>query len=136
MLGNFEMHRFYIDNKGNMVHKGPDKQHILIVALVNALAMLLAERVVDGFNFDSLVSLVLAAFLFTLINMFIKPVLQIASLPLTVLTLGVFALILNGFMVWLVAALIPGCHLASFGAAILASIVIWIANVVIGWIID
>lgn len=135
-MGNFQVHKVYIDNQGRMVHKGPDKQRLLILALVNALAMLLAERVVSGFGFESLLSLFLAAFLFTVLNMFIKPVLQVAALPLTVLTLGIFALVLNGFMVWLVAALIPGCHVAGFGAAILASIVISLANMIIGWLLD
>lgn len=135
-MGNFQIHKVYIDNQGRMVHKGPDKQRLLILALVNALAMLLAERVVSGFGFDSLLSLFLAAFLFTVLNMFIKPVLQVAALPLTVLTLGIFALVLNGFMVWLVAALIPGCHVVGFGAAILASIVISVANMIIGWLLD
>lgn len=134
-MGNFEVRRVYIDNKGRVQHQRPDKQRILILALVNALAMLLAERVVNGFGFNSLISLLLAAFLFTVLNMSIKPVLQIAALPLTVLTLGIFALVLNGFMVWLVAVLIPGCYVTGFGAAILVSIVIWVANVVIGWLI-
>lgn len=135
-MGNFEVRKVYIDNQGRVVRQGPDRQRLLILALVNALAMLLAERVVSGFGFDSLLALLLAAFLFTVLNMFIKPVLQVAALPLTVLTLGIFALVLNGFMVWLVAVLIPGCHVAGFGAAILASIVISIANMAIGWLID
>ncbi len=135
-MGNFEVRKVYIDNQGRVVRQGPDRQRLLILALVNALAMLLAERVVSGFGFDSLLALLLAALLFTVLNMFIKPVLQVAALPLTVLTLGIFALVLNGFMVWLVAVLIPGCHVAGFGAAILASIVISIANMAIGWLID
>lgn len=135
-MGNFEVRKVYIDNQGRVVRRGPDRQRLLILALVNALAMLLAERVVSGFGFDSLLALLLAAFLFTVLNMFIKPVLQVAALPLTVLTLGIFALVLNGFMVWLVAVLIPGCHVVGFGAAILASIVISVANMAIGWLID
>lgn len=126
----------YIDNRGRYVSPGPDYQRILTVALVNALAMLLAERLVSGFSFSSLLAVLLAALLFTVLNLSIKPVLQLAALPLTVLTFGVFALILNGFMLWLVAWLIPGCSVSSFGAAVLASIVISLANVLINWIIS
>ncbi len=125
----------YIDNHGRYVKPGPDYQKILSVALVNAVAMLLAERMVSGFYFESLLSVLVAALLFTVLNLSIKPVLQLAALPLTLLTFGVFALVLNGFMLWLVVWLIPGCELASFGAAILASIVISLANLLINWII-
>ena len=125
----------YIDNRGNYVRPGPDYQRLLIVAMMNALAMLLAERLVGGLNFGSLLSLLLAAVLFTLLNLSVKPVLQLAALPLTILTFGVFALVLNGFMLWLVVWLIPGCSVAGFGSAIVASVVISLANTLISWII-
>ena len=125
----------YIDNRGNYVRPGPDYQRLLMVAMVNALAMLLAERLVGGLNFGSLISLILAAFLFTVLNLSVKPVLQLAALPLTILTFGVFALVLNGFMLWIVVWLIPGCSVAGFGSAILASVVISLANTLITWII-
>ena len=125
----------YIDNRGNYVRPGPDYQRLLIVAMMNALAMLLAERLVGGLNFGSLLSLLLAAVLFAVLNLSVKPVLQLAALPLTILTFGVFALVLNGFMLWLVVWLIPGCSVAGFGSAILASVVISLANTLITWII-
>ena len=90
---------------------------------------------VSGLHFSSLLSLLVAAVLFTLLNISIKPVLQLAALPLTVLTMGLFALILNGFMLWLVVWLIPGCTVSGFGAAIIASIVISLCNMLIGWVI-
>ena len=125
----------YIDNRGNYVRPGPDYQRLLIVAMMNALAMLLAERLVGGLNFGSLLSLLLAAVLFTVLNLSVKPVLQLAALPLTILTFGVFALVLNGFMLWLVVWLIPGCSVAGFGSAILASVVISLSNTLITLII-
>ncbi|MBQ2888731.1 MAG: phage holin family protein, partial [Firmicutes bacterium] len=76
-----------------------------------------------------------AAALFTVLNISIKPVLQVAALPLTVLTMGLFALVLNGFMLWLAVWLIPGCTVSGFGAAILSSIVISLCNMLIGWIV-
>lgn len=125
----------YIDNKGNYVEPGRKRQQLLIMALTNAVSLLVAERMVGGLYFSSLLALLVAAALFTVLNISIKPVLQLAALPLTVLTLGVFALVLNGFMLWLVVWLIPGCTVTSFGSAILASIVISICNMLIGWII-
>lgn len=125
----------YIDNKGNWVNPGRNRQQLLIMALTNAVSLLVAERMVDGLHFSGLLSLLVAAALFTALNLSIKPVLQVAALPLTVLTLGVFALVLNGFMLWLVVWLIPGCYVSGFGAAIVASIVISICNMLIEWII-
>lgn len=125
----------YIDNKGNYVNPRHDRQQLLTVALTNALAMLVAERLVGGLHFSSLLSLLVAAVMFTVLNISIKPVLQVAALPLTVLTMGLFALVLNGFMLWLAVWLIPGCTVSGFGAAILSSIVISLCNIVIGWIV-
>ena len=125
----------YIDNKGNYVNPQNNRQQLLTVALTNALAMLVAERLVGGLHFESLLSLLVAAALFTVLNISIKPVLQVAALPLTVLTMGLFALVLNGFMLWLAVWLIPGCTVSGFGAAILASIVISLCNMLIGWIV-
>ncbi len=124
----------YIDNRGNYVKPGRTREQLLTIALTNAVAMLVAERLVSGLHFASLLSVLVAAALFTALNMSIKPVLQLAALPLTVLTFGVFALVLNGFMLWLVVWLIPGCTVSGFGAAILASIVISLCNMLIGWI--
>ena len=124
----------YIDNRGNSVKPGRTREQLLTIALTNAVAMLVAERLVSGLHFASLLSVLVAAALFTALNMSIKPVLQLAALPLTVLTFGVFALVLNGFMLWLVVWLIPGCTVSGFGAAILASIVISLCNMLIGWI--
>lgn len=126
----------YIDNNGNWVSTRHSRQHLLILGLTNAVSLLVAERMVDGLHFAGLFSLLVAAALFTLLNLSIKPVLQVAALPLTLLTLGLFALVLNGFMLWLVVWLIPGCYVSGFGAAIVASIVISICNMCIEWMIN
>ncbi len=126
----------YIDNKGNYVKPTKSREQLLTIALTNAVAMLVAERLVSGLHFSSLLSVLVAAALFTALNLSIKPVLQLAALPLTLLTFGVFALVLNGFMLWLAVWLIPGCTVSGFGAAILASIVISLCNMLIGWIIS
>ena len=114
----------YIDNRGNYVRPGPDYQRLLMVALMNALAMLLAERMVSGLQFGSLLSLLLAALLFTVLNLSVKPVLQLAALPLTILTFAAFNLVLNGFMPGMVLWLMRGCSVACFGSTILATLVI------------
>ena len=126
----------YIDNRGNYVKPTKSREQLLTIALTNAVAMLVAERLVGGLHFSSILSVLVAAALFTALNLSIKPVLQLAALPLTLLTFGVVALVLNGFMLWLAVWLIPGCTVSGFGSAILASIVISLCNMLIGWIIS
>lgn len=124
----------YIDNQGNLVKK-KDYKALALVCVINALAMVIAEGIVDGMVFSSLFALLLSAFIFTVINLSIKPIIQIAALPLTVLSLGFFALVINGFMLWLVAWITPGFTIASFGTAIWASIIVSIANMLIDWVL-
>lgn len=87
----------YIDNRGNYVKPTKSREQLLTIALTNAVAMLVAERLVGGLHFSSILSVLVAAALFTALNLSIKPVLQLAALPLTLLTFGVFALVLNEF---------------------------------------
>ena len=75
-------------------------------------------------------SALIAAIVLGLINATVKPVLQIVSLPITFLTLGIFYLVVNGLMLLIVSALVPGFHVASFGTAFFASIVLSLLNAV------
>ena len=89
-----------------------------------------------GVEFRSAGSLIAAAFLLGIVNAFVRPLLVLLTLPFTILTLGLFLLVINGFMVALVAALIDGFVLRGFGSALLASIVVsvtsWIASSFVG----
>jgi putative membrane protein len=103
----------------------------LLRVVVNALAIMLAASIVPGIAVDGLVSALAAAVLLGLINAFVRPVLLILTLPITLLTLGLFLLVLNGFCFWLVAWLVNGFHVAGFGSALLGSLVVS----VVSWIV-
>ncbi len=100
--------------------------------LIITVAILVASMLVSGINVDSLTTAILAAAVLGLINVFIKPVLLILTLPLSILTLGVFTFFLNAFMLELVAYFVPGFKVESFLAAFLGSLIIsivtWFAN--------
>lgn len=98
--------------------------------LITALGLYLATQLVSGVRIHSINTLLLAALLLGVVNAVVRPVVFILTLPLTVLTLGVFLLILNAGMVALVAAILPGFHLAGFRAALLTWIIVWLT----GWI--
>ena len=105
---------------------------ILIAVLLNAVA-LLVTTVVPGIMFTgSILTLVLAGAIFGLFNAIVKPVAVVLSLPLIVLSLGIFYLILNGILLWLASFVIPGYVVAGIVPGILGSLILSIFNWVIG----
>ena len=103
----------------------------LLRVLVNALAIMLAASVLPGIEVDGLVPTLAAAVLLGLVNAFVRPVLLILTLPITLVTRGLFLLVLNGFCFWLVAWLVKGFHVSGFGSALLGALVVSIVS----WIV-
>jgi putative membrane protein len=108
----------------------------LLRAAITALGLWVASEIFNGLSFDSASKLVVAALLLGVVNAFVRPLAFILTLPLTVLTLGLFLLVLNAAMVGLVAWLVPGFEIAGFwtaiGAALVVSLVSWAASSAIG----
>lgn len=92
--------------------------------LVNVVALLIVSYVVPGFVIDDLSTALIAAVIIGSLNTFIKPILTIITLPLTLLTFGIFAFILNVLMLQLAAAITPGFHISGFLTAVIASILL------------
>ncbi|MCX6796945.1 MAG: phage holin family protein [Candidatus Doudnabacteria bacterium] len=101
---------------------------ILIQWLLSALAIMVAAYLLPGVKIDGFFPAMVAAVVIGLINAFIKPILIILTLPINILTLGLFTLIINAFLVMLASALVPGFHVTGFGWAILFSIVLFFDN--------
>jgi putative membrane protein len=95
-----------------------------------------ANELLDGLHFATPSKLLLAAVLLGIVNAFVRPLAFILTLPITIVTLGLFLLVLNAGMVALVAWVVPGFTVAGFwsavGAAIIVSIVSWAASGLIG----
>ncbi|MBB5695211.1 phage holin family protein [Muricoccus pecuniae] len=108
----------------------------LIRTAITAVAFYIAANLVTGLWFSSLTTLIIAAIIFGVVNAVIRPILSTLSLPITVLTLGLFTLVINAVMLGLTALLMPGMRITSIGTAFLAAIIIWLvswaANKVIG----
>jgi putative membrane protein len=107
----------------------------LVRLLINAAGLWLAQAIVPGIVIDDAVTLFLAALLLGLVNAVVRPILVILTLPLTVLTLGIFLLVINGLMLALVAALLSGMHVAGLGSAILGWIIVTLTSWVASWTI-
>jgi putative membrane protein len=116
----------------------------VIQLLINAAALYVAVLVVDGldFNFDpegAWLRFAMIAFIFGLVNTFIRPVLRILTLPITFVTLGLFLLVLNALMLFLTQAISDqldlGLVVNDFWAALLGAIIISIVGTVLSMVI-
>ena len=103
---------------------------------INGFALWVATFVFEGVRFEGVGPLIIASLVFGLVNAIIRPVLVLLTLPLTIVTLGLFILIINALLLMLVAALVPGFMLGGFWtaffAAIFIAIVSFVTNRVIG----
>lgn len=97
--------------------------------LMNGLGLWIAAQLSANIDYsDNLWVIVIAALIFSIVNAIIRPILIILALPAIILTLGLFMLVVNGFMVWLVSTLYPPFEVRTFGAAVIAAILVWIVN--------
>jgi putative membrane protein len=99
-------------------------------AAIAALGLWLASVVVSGLTLANPLSLVLAALLLGVCNAVVKPILVILTLPATILSLGLFLLVINGVVLALVAWILPGFSVAGFGAAILGALIVSITGII------
>jgi putative membrane protein len=105
---------------------------ILLMIVGNAIA-LLATTVVPGITFTgNWVNLLLGGAIFGVFNLIVRPIAMFLSLPLLILTLGLFYFILNGILLWVAAQFIPGYNVSGIVAGILGSIVITIVSWIVG----
>lgn len=108
----------------------------LLRAAITALALWVASQLLGGLQFTSNGQLLLAAVLLGVVNAVVRPVAFVLTLPITVITLGLFLLVLNAAMIGLVALIVPGFTISGFwtavGAAIIVGLVSWAASTVIG----
>ena len=108
----------------------------LIRLLIGAFGLWVATQLVSGISFSGTLPLFLAALVLGVVNAVVRPIFVLLTLPLTLLTLGLFLLVINALMLELVGAIVPGMQVAGFGAAVLGSIVVslvsWAASAWIG----
>jgi putative membrane protein len=108
----------------------------ILRALISAIGLWIATRWVSGIQIDNALTLVLAGALLGIVNAIVRPIAIVLTLPITVLTLGVFLLVVNAGMVALVAGLLPGFHITGgFGAAFATSLIVWITGWIGSWLI-
>ena len=89
---------------------------------VNVFALLVVAYIVPGFAFVNIQSAIVAAVVIGVVNTFIKPILQLVTLPISIITLGISAFLVNVFLLWGVSRIVPGFIITNLTAAIIGSI--------------
>ena len=108
----------------------------LFRAALSVVGLWIATRWVSGIRIDDARTLLLAGGVLGVVNAIVRPILVILTFPLTILTLGLFLLVVNAAMLGLTAWVLRGFHVADFGAAVLASLIVsltgWLGSMFIG----
>jgi putative membrane protein len=108
---------------------------LLLTWLINALALLAIKYILPSITVDSFVTALIVAVVLGLINTLIRPIFVILTLPVTILTLGLFIFVINGLLFWAVGSFVPGFHVDGFWAgvfgAIIYSIISWALSAIL-----
>jgi putative membrane protein len=108
---------------------------LLLVWLLNALALLVVTYFIPAIHIDSFVTALIAAVVIGLLNVLVKPILVVLTLPVTILTLGLFIFVINGALFYAVGHFLQGFHVRDFVSGILGaflySVISWVLTALI-----
>ncbi len=107
-------------------------RHFVFRWMVTTVAVMVASALVSGIRYDSIGALIGAALLLGILNAFVRPLLLLLSAPLILLSLGLFILVINGFLLLWVPTFVPGFHVDRFGSAFWGAIVVGLVS----WILS
>jgi putative membrane protein len=106
--------------------------HLLITMVAILIISYLFPQVMKTEGF---MAALVAAFVLGIVNAVLRPVLVFLTLPITLLTLGIFLLVINGLMLWVASSLVPGFKVNGFWGAVLGSVLISVVSWVLSWIL-
>jgi putative membrane protein len=108
---------------------------ILLRWIINAVALLAITQLLEGFTVSSFYIALIAALILGLINAIIRPVLLFFTLPINLMTLGLFTFVINAALLWFVSTFIQGFVITDFITALGAAIILWAVSIVSNWMI-
>lgn len=108
---------------------------LLLHLVLSTLAIVIMTNIVPGVQVANWMTALSVAIVLGIVNIILRPILMVLSLPINLLTLGLFSFVVNALLLMLVAAIIPGFTIASFWAALLASVVLSLINWLFGMLI-
>ena len=107
----------------------------LLKWFITAVSIFIVANIFGIIHIENLKALVLAALILGILNAILRPILIILTLPINIFTLGLFTLVINGFLLYVVAGLVSGFEIASFWRAFLAALLISVVNALINFLI-
>jgi putative membrane protein len=110
--------------------------NLIIRLVISTLAVLVAAHLIPGVGVASLTTAIVVAIVLGILNTFLKPVLQILALPITILTLGLFYFVINVLIIYLAAYLVSGFSVDGFIAALLFGFVVSVVSAILGMFLD
>ena len=103
--------------------------------IFNAAALLLVAYLYPGVQVETFLAAAIAALVLGLVNAVVRPILVLLTLPVTILTLGLFLFVINALLFWFVAEIVHGFRVTGFGAALLGSILYSLITLVTSWLL-
>ena len=97
---------------------------LIIKLAINTFALLIVEYLVPGFVLTDINAAVVTAVVIGIVNTFIRPIIQLIALPISILSFGIFAFLINVALLWFTSIYVPGFQISTFSTAILASIIL------------
>lgn len=102
--------------------------HILLAIIINTIAVLFTAYILPGIHLAGFWTSVFVAIVLGIVNAILRPIIFILTLPINILTLGLFSFVIMGLLVYLVSAIVPGFKVDNFGWAILFALIVAIIN--------
>ncbi len=109
---------------------------LIVRWFINALALMAVAYLYPGVQVAGIIEALIAALVLGLVNALIRPILVILTLPVTVLTLGLFIFVINAFLFWFVAEIVKGFTVSGFMAALIGSILFSLITIITSWLIS
>jgi putative membrane protein len=116
-------------DSGLKVSQGePGVTRLIVHLLISALLLWLVSQFVNGIYISGFGAALVAALVLGIVNFLVRPILVIITLPITILTLGLFLIVINALMLLLTSSLVPGFHVATFTAALIGGLLLGLFN--------
>lgn len=105
--------------------------YLLLRWLINSLLLILISNFLPGFHIDGFYAALIAALIISILNTLVRPFLIILTLPINILTLGIFTFFINAIIISLASTIVKGFNVDTFAAAFTAGLIIWVVNYLI-----
>lgn len=113
-----------------------DMRKFLLSWIINTIALLVVTRIVAGIQVENFAVALIAALVLGLLNIFLKPIIIFITLPLNILSLGIFTFFINGFVLFLASKIVQGFIVAGFWSAFWGALIFSIVNILLNWFLN